>query len=68
MNFDPTVNLITWTTGKLYLAVACKNCGWQFPFANASDEQPECPIEIVCIECEASAFYCPKEFERIQAR
>jgi len=67
MNLDPTLNLIDWTTGETYLAVTCKNCGWQFPFAQTTDKLPQCPLQIVCIECEESSDYCPKEFTQLLA-
>jgi len=63
---NPTINLIDWIEGECYKG-HCKNCVWPFPFAKSSVKFPECPIEIVCIECETSAFYCPKEFEQVRA-
>jgi hypothetical protein len=60
--------LLEWVVGEWYMAVKCHHCGWQFGFARADAELPKCPIEITCIECERTDYYCPKEFVEVQGR
>ena len=60
--------ILEWIPGRWYFAVDCHVCGWQFPFARVDDPLPECPIQLTCIDCQQSDYYCAKEFVRVEAK
>ncbi len=60
--------MLEWSSGQWYFAVYCHVCGWQFPFSHTDEPLLECPLELTCIDCGESDYYCPKEFVRVESK
>ena len=63
-----------WIEGEWYLAVTCRNCGWQFAFEREDQSDDTAyftdsgEIVLTCPECYFPLAYSGYEVVRVQAR